>query len=90
MTFRQACDELKLRCEASQAYNLMDKEVKGRKKVGGYKAQVQIAEDGEDVVSLVDELKALVSTASKRLNLNPKVPKKVYEKHECIANGCEE
>jgi hypothetical protein len=95
MTFRLACNELKLRCEASKAYKIMDKEVKGKKKVGGYKAQVQIEETGNDEESLVDELKALVSTVSKRLNRGnkqdgTKVPKKIYEKHECLVKECSE
>jgi hypothetical protein len=69
--------------------------VKGKKKVGGYKAQVQIEETGNDEESLVDELKALVSTVSKRLNRGDKqdgtkVPKKIYEKHECLVKECSE
>ena len=74
----------------------MDKEVKGKKKVGGYKAIVKVEETGVDDESLVDELKALVSSVSKRLNRgkgqdDTKVTKKkIYEKHECIAKGCTE
>jgi hypothetical protein len=96
MTFSRACNELKLRCEAMKAYKLMDKEVKGKKKVGGYKATVKVGETGGDDESLVDELKALVSSVSKRLNRGKSqedtkgTKKKIYEKHECIAKGCTE
>jgi hypothetical protein len=95
MTFSRACNELKLRCEAMKAYKLMDKEVKGKKKVGGYKAVVKVEETGGDDESLVDELKALVSSVSKRLNRgkrqeDTKGTKKIYEKHTCIAKGCTE
>ena len=95
MTFRQACDELKLRCEAEKAFKLMDKEVKGKKTVGGYKAQIQIDEPSGDDELLVDEMKTLISSVSKRLNKQqsndgPKTPKKIYEKHECIVEGCSE
>jgi hypothetical protein len=68
MTFRSACNELKLRCEATKAYKLMDKEIKGKKKVGAYKAQIQVEEIKGDEETLVDELKALVSSVSKRFN----------------------
>ena len=73
----------------------LNREVKGRKKVGAFKATVIAEETIGEEESLVEELKALVSTVSKRLNRgqNPaeiKGTKKVYEKHECIAKGCAE
>jgi hypothetical protein len=76
----------------------MDKEVKGKKKVGAYKAQIQVDEINGDEETLVDELKALVSSVSKRLNRDKghkgrdveKGAKKTYVNHECIAKGCSE
>jgi hypothetical protein len=95
MTFREACNELKSRCEATKAFQLMDRAVKGKKSVGGYKAKIQNDESNGNDELLVDELKTLVSSVSKRLNKQSstdgsKTPKKIYEKHDCIVKGCEE
>jgi hypothetical protein len=100
-TFKQACDELKVRCEATKAYNLIDKQMITRRKVQGHKASVVI-DDASDSCSegaaVEDEVKAFISSMSKRLNRSSekgveKTPKgkkvkKVYEQRECIAKGC--
>ncbi len=39
-TFKQACEELKVRCEATKAYNLIDKQMVNRWKVQGHMATV--------------------------------------------------
>jgi hypothetical protein len=97
ITFRQACDELRLRCEAAKAYQLIDKEVKGRRKVQGYQAIV--VPDASEVapVSAVSvpapefeaAVKSLISTMEKRINKKRGGKKKPeYEKRECLAKGC--
>ncbi len=64
-TFRQACDELRLRCEAAKAYKLIDKEVKGKRKVQGYQATV-VSDDSAEVSASApdvdDAVKALISS----------------------------
>ncbi len=100
-TFKQACKELKVRCEAQKAYSLMDKQVINRRKVQGHKAKVVI-DDAPDIMSegsgVDDEVKAFISSMSKRLNRDNdpggdkphkgKKGKKIYEQRECIAKGC--
>jgi hypothetical protein len=101
ITFRQACDELRLRCEAESAYKIIDKEVKDKRKVHAYPAKV--TPDDEGVDEKVDEaVTVLISTMSKRLNKEggsePSKPgpkktggkgKPKYEKRECLAKGCD-
>jgi hypothetical protein len=101
-TFRQACEELKVRCEADKAYSLIDKQIHNKKKVHGLKAKVvvdDVQEESTDVGGgLNDEVKALISSMSKRLNQvdeigTTKTPrnkkgKRVYEQRKCIAKGC--
>jgi hypothetical protein len=67
MTFRQACDELRIRCEAERAYDIIDTNVKSRKKVSGLMTQIGTADDEESL--------ALVSAAAKRINMDPIQPK---------------
>jgi hypothetical protein len=100
-TFKQACEELKVRCEAQKAYSLMDKQVINRRKVQGHKAKV-VNDDAPVIMSeesgCDDEVKAFISSMSKRLNKNNdsvgdkphkgKKGKKIYEERECIAKGC--
>jgi hypothetical protein len=99
VTFRQACDELRLRCEAAKAYQLIDKEVKGQRKVQGYQAIVvpdvsEAAAVSTAPVSAPDfesAVKSLISMVEKRLNKNgggKRKGQKEYEKHECLAKGC--
>ena len=99
ITFRQACDEVRFRCEADKAYELLDKQVVTRRKVQGLGAKVISDETPETLSPTDDEVKAFISSMSKRLNRTPDQTsklddkkggrtKKVYEKRECIAKGC--
>ncbi len=100
VTFRQACDELRFRCEATRVYEVIDKQVVNKRKVQGYSAKV-LAEEAPDVAPVDDEVKAFISSMSKRLNKPGEQhsgktdikkaggkPKKVYEKRECLAKDC--
>jgi hypothetical protein len=86
MTFRQACDELRIRCEAERAYDIIDTNVKSRKKVSGLMTQVETAGNEESL--------ALVSAASKRINAETVQPSPVTDKKgdkikkPCLAKGC--
>jgi hypothetical protein len=86
MTFRQACDELRVRCEAERAYDIIDTNVKSRKKVSAMLSQIEIAGDEETL--------ALVSAAAKRINQDPAQPKPLNEnkgdrkKKQCLAKDC--
>lgn len=86
MTFRQACDELRIRCEAERAYDIIDTNVKSRKKVSGLMTQIGTADDEESL--------ALVSAAAKRINMDPIQPKPLNsnkgdkKKKPCLAKGC--
>ncbi len=82
MTFRQACNELRFRCEAERAYDIMDKEVKTKRKVPIMGAKV---EEKKDATS-VETSKALISSEAKRLNKdNAKEDKR---KFKCLAKEC--
>jgi hypothetical protein len=100
MTFKRACNELKIRCEADKAYMMMDKQVISKRKV--YKAAI-VAEDDHaledfDESTINEGVPTLVSTTAKRLNKvavsetdkngKKKKGKKVFEQRECIAKGC--
>jgi hypothetical protein len=93
-TFREACNELKFRCESSRANELMDKPVKG-KRVKGY---VSKPEDEVDVDVKDDQISAvvrgLISSMSKKLNVDADPGKKGRRKQRpnfpCLAAGCEE
>jgi uncharacterized protein YgfB (UPF0149 family) len=100
-TFKQACEELKIRCEATKAYELIDKQMITRRKVQGHKATVvidDVSDNSNEGVAVDDEVKAFISSMSKRLNRGSdaegskppkgKKGKKVYEQRECIAKGC--
>jgi hypothetical protein len=93
LTFRQACDELRFRCEATRANDLMDRTVKG-KKVKGMVSQVteEVATVAEQVS---DKIISLISSMSKRHNVDTSEPtvtgkkeKKKFEKFECLAADC--
>ncbi len=99
ITFRQACDELRLRCEAEVAYKLIDKEVKDKRKVHAYPAkETPSREGGEEKIE--EAVTVLISSMSKRLNKDgASEPSKSgvkktgkgkpkYEKRECLAKGC--
>jgi hypothetical protein len=100
-TFRQACEELKVRCEADKAYSLIDKQTHNKRKVQGLKAKVMIESSADGPSEGTDgneDIKALISSMSKRLNqmddagtnkpAKQKKGKKVYEQRQCIAKGC--
>ena len=101
-TFRQACNELRFRCEADRAYNLMDKSVKTRRQVTALGARAEVAPGGDNEASAGDGSSAdssinalvnmLVSTAAKRLNKDDKDDtndlKAGRRKHTCLAKGC--
>jgi hypothetical protein len=86
MTFRQACDELRIRCEAEPAYDIIDTNVKSRKKVSGLMTQIGTTDDEESL--------ALVLAAAKRINIDPIQPKPLNnnkgdkKKKPCLVKGC--
>lgn len=98
ITFRQACDELKFRCEATRAQELMDRPVKG-KRVQGLLANTKA--DG-DLDLVAEQVLGLISTMAKRRNLNNDAPHpnpnpagdkpkdKKKKKLECLAADCAE
>jgi hypothetical protein len=47
ITFREACEELKVRCETRRVHDLLDRPIKGRK-VQGLATQVRETDDGND------------------------------------------
>ena len=65
MTFRQACDELRVRCEQVRANELLDRPVKGRK-VKGFVAQTGGEESVVEQTS--EKIFSLISTLAKRHN----------------------
>jgi hypothetical protein len=82
MTFRQACDELRFRCEAGRAYEIIDKEIKSKRKVQVMGAKI---EDANEAVS-VGTNKALVSTVAKRINKEKgQEAKEDKRKYQCLA-----
>jgi hypothetical protein len=78
ITFREACEELKVRCEADRIHDLLDRPVKGRK------VQNLLSQTGEDSVPgkepWEEKINAFISTVSKRLNLTPGVSELSGEK----------
>ena len=100
ITFKEACEELRHRCETSRAHELMDRPVKG-KKVRGMVAK---AKDEVDSVAeqVSEKIMGLISTMSKRHNTkdsgnavtDAKVEgskgKKKFAKQECLAADCPE
>jgi hypothetical protein len=92
-TFREACNELKFRCEASRANDLMDKPVKG-KRVKGLVSTIPDEDDAETPsAQLIATVTGLISSMSKKVNAD-KVPDKkgrrVRPMHPCLAEGCNE
>ena len=101
ITFRQACSELRFRCEAQRANELMDRPIKG-KKVKGLLTQTTDVPQGE-MTELVGQVSAqiagLISTMSKRKNApgDTSTPGdkgspggKGKQKLECLAADCKE
>jgi viroplasmin and RNaseH domain-containing protein len=65
MTFRSACDELKFRCEAERAYEVLDRGVKPKRKVTAMVSQIEPVLDAQSIETITT---ALVSSVGKRLN----------------------
>jgi hypothetical protein len=92
-TFHEACNELKFRCEASRANELMDKPVKGRRVKGLVSKSTNGGDQDTDVEELATSVMGLISSMSKKLNgdkgtdKNGRRPRPV---HPCLAAGCEE
>jgi hypothetical protein len=101
-TFREACAELKFRCEASRTNDLLDKPVRG-KRVKGLLTHTtdesgKIEGDKEvsaQVMSLISSMakKLNVDKASDKPNVDKASDKKVRRKrptHPCLAHECAE
>jgi hypothetical protein len=96
ITFRDACEELKVRCETKRVHDLLDRPIKGRK-VQGLVSQTATQDDDTSVSEKT--LQAFISTVSKRLNLDPgstsdpsgdRTRKTKFVRKECLAADCEE
>ena len=95
LTFRQACEELRVRCEVARAHDLMDSSVKG-KKIKGLIGKT--ADEGTTVADQVSEkVLGMISSMSKRHNIeinnasaSGKKDKRKFEKLECLAADCDE
>jgi hypothetical protein len=98
-TFREACDELRFRCEAARAYEIIDKPIKG-KKVHGMAAKPQVPAESDSMAELSEKVLTLLSTMSKRQNVvadtkggeasGQKKPRRKFVKRECLAEDCGE
>jgi hypothetical protein len=95
ITFRQACDELKVRCEASRVHELMDKPIKGKRVQGLACKTEEVAQPA--VESVTEKVLGFISSMSKRLNLDGAIPdgekgdkkgKKKGERKECLVADC--
>jgi hypothetical protein len=96
ITFKQACDELKVRCEATRAHELMDRPIKGKR----VKGLLTTSSPEDDALS--EKIKGLITSMSKRHNTDgglqedtggakgAKKDKKKGDTHECLAADCGE
>ena len=100
VTFREACNELRFRCEASRAHELLDRPVRG-KKVKGMASKLQANDEAESVEDLSEKMFALLSTMSKRHNLSTDKPtsdddgtknkgRRKFVNQPCLADSCTE
>jgi hypothetical protein len=98
-TFREACAELRVRCESIRANEIMDRPIKGRK-VKGLVSQPE-TDVGKVAEQFSEQVIGLISTMAKRQNANPgdstpddikgnRKGKKKYVKQECLAADCDE
>jgi hypothetical protein len=95
ITFRDACEELKVRCETKRVHDLLDRPIKG-KKVQGLVSLPTVKDDGTSFSE--QTIQALISTVSKRLNLDgggstepdAEKTKKKFVRKECLAADCDE
>ncbi len=83
MTFRNACDELRFRCEAERAYEVLDRGVKPKRKVTAMVTQVEPVLDTQSIESITT---ALVSSVTKRLDKEavPAAKEKVTRKKNSL------
>ena len=100
VSFREACNELRFRCEATRAHELMDRPVRG-KKVRGLASKPQADDEAESVENLSDKMFTLLSTMSKRHNLSSDKTtpdddgtknkgRRKFVNQPCLADGCTE
>jgi hypothetical protein len=98
VSFREACNELRFRCEASRAHELMDRPVKGGK-VKGMASKTQANDEPESVENLSDKMFTLLSTMSKRHNLSTdktdddgtkQKGRRRFVNQPCLADNCTE
>ncbi len=84
-TFREACNELKFRCESARANDLMDKPIKGRK----VKGLLTKTKDDDNEVPLTDE-KSMSKKLNTEIDAAWKARRKQRPTHPCLAVDCEE
>ena len=102
ITFREACEELKVRCEVARVHDMMDHPVKGGKKVKGLGAKIKDSSPGkDDIAELTEQLSekvfGMISTMVKRQNAaggdnspgDHTSQKKKHVKQECLAADCD-
>jgi hypothetical protein len=93
ITFREACNELRHRCETTRAHEIMDKPVKGRKVRG---LASKISDESDSVKDLSEKVFTMISTMSKRQNVpvsstpGIQTTKKKFVKQQCLAESCDE
>jgi hypothetical protein len=94
ITFKDACNELRGRCEADRAFDMMDRAAKGKRVKGlvsSVKTPIVLDDASERVEELSEQVAGLISTMSKRQNAGgSKKEKKTYVKQECLAADCDE
>jgi hypothetical protein len=96
ITFQQACDQLKFRCETARAHELMDRPVKGQRVKGLVTKPSSSDEVNFEVDQVSEKLMSLISTMSKRQNAgntpspSEKKGKPKPVKQECLAEACPE
>ncbi len=85
LTFRQACEELHVRCEVSRAHELMDFVGKVTDDVATVAEQVT-----DKIVGLISSMSMRQNAATPELPASKKKAKKKFEKLECLASDCTE
>jgi hypothetical protein len=101
ITFRGACNELRYRCEAARAHELMDRTVTGRKKIRGLAGKTQVTDETES--DTIEKMYTLLSTMSKRQNGDKTTPagdekatpgdkggRRQWVSQPCLAENCTE
>jgi hypothetical protein len=86
VTFAEACEELKVRFEASCSNDLIDRPITGKAvKIGAAKIDVDSV---EDIQRSEDQIFSYISTQMKKWNLNNR--KNARPQLPCLANNCNE